>query len=260
MTAKKKFKPKRINQRAAQLRKDAERRLRERWEEDHEDEEWEPKKEPIVEPMLRAVEGGIPHVIEALRAHDEDDARGFLDCFDRCSITDRNHLPVEYVAFASGIGSLRLAEIAQTALYLYASMQTKMLISGAMPKVTRSIIKAATDEIPITAWDTLSRRNKVVGHTNGDVKAMEMFGRIAGFVPVPKGNFTAIQNNYGPQEEKDDEDDKTIPAWRSAEERLREVHDLTDPKRLPAPESKPMHLGGHIDRLQEQTVEILRGE
>ena len=55
------------------------------------------------------------------------------------------------IAFAAGIGSLRLAEVAQTALFLYGTMKTKMLLSSAMPKVMKATIKAATDEVPITA-------------------------------------------------------------------------------------------------------------
>lgn len=251
----KKFIPKR-RQTAADARAAALRRLRERWEEDHEGEEWEPEKEPVVTPMFRAVEGGIPMVIEALRAHGDEDAKAFLEALDECSSADRKHVSLEAVAFTCGIGSLRLAELAQTALFLYASMQTKMLISTAMPKVTRSIIKAATDEVPITARNFVTGDNEVVGHTNGDVKAMELFGRISGIAPVPKGAQIAIQNNYG--EQKDD-GEKEPPPWRSAQDRLREFHDATEPKRLPSPATPPMNIGGHIDDLQAETVEILRG-
>lgn len=253
----KKFPVKR-KQTADQFRKDALRRLRDRWEGDHEGEEWEPGKEPVVTPMLRAVDGGISRVIEALRAHDDDDAKAFLDLYDSNSATDRKHLSLESIAYTAGIGSLRLVEIAQTALFLHASIETKMLISSNMPKVTRSIIKAATDEVPITAWNSIAGINEVVGRTNGDVKAMELFGRISGIAPVPKGATIAIQNNYG----KNDESDQATkaPLWRSSEDRLREIQDLTEPKRLPSPESSPIPLGGHIDHMQAQTVEILRGE
>lgn len=250
----KKFKTKKPRNSAAE----ALARLRARWEEDNENEEWEPENEPVVTPMFRAVGGGIPKVIEALRAHDDDEAQKFIALYDSLSVSDRKCLTLESIAFASGITSLRLAEVAQTALYLYASMQTKMLISIAMTKVTKSIIKAATDEMPIIALDPETKMSMVVGRTNGDVKAMELFGRMAGIVPVPKGAQIAIQNNYGEQKELD----KPSPggSWRSAEDRLREIHDATEPKRLPSPQSPPINIGGHIDAMQAETVEILRGE
>lgn len=248
----KKYSPKQKRSRAAE----ALTRLRQRWEREHPDEEWEGDAEPVVTPMFKAVEGGIGAVIEAIRAHDDDDARAFLDVYEQCNPTDRKYLSLESIAFAAGIGSLRLAEVAQTALFLYASAQTKMLISSAMPKVTRAIVKAATDEVPITAMQ--DGEYKVVGRTNGDVKAMELFGRISGIAPVPKGAQIAIQNVYGDREPEK----PAIPAatWRTPEERLREIQDITEPKRLPAPAAPPISIGGRIDHMQAETVEILRGE
>lgn len=247
-----KFKPKQKRDRKAE----AIARLRQRWEAENEGEAWEADKEPVVTPLLKSVEGGVPAVIAALRTHDDEDSREFLETYDTLGTADRSLLPIEYVAFASGIGSLRLAELAQTALFLYASMQTKLLISGSMAKVTKAIVKAATEQVPITAYDHEAGIDKVVGHTNGDVKAMELFGRISGIAPVPKGAQIAIQNNYGePREEK-----PTTPAWKTPEERLREIQDMTEPKRLPSPAAPPISIGGHLDHMQAETVEILRGE
>lgn len=252
----KKFTPKR-SQPVVTMRAEAIRRLRERWEEESPDEEWEADQEPIVTPLFKACEGGIEHVLDAIRAHDDDDARAFVEEYERCSATDRKYIPLEYVAFTSGIGSLRLAEIAQTAIFLYDGMKTKLLIASHMPKVTRSIIKAATDEVPILAW--VGSKAKVVGHTNGDVKAMEMFGKMAGFVPVPKGAQIQI-NNLGQGEDKDAAATPARPVWRESEARLREIHELTEPKRLPSPEARPIAAGGRLDHLQEDTIHILRDE
>lgn len=225
-----KFKPKTKRNRSAE----ALTRLRQRWKKENPDEEWKAEKEPVVTPMLRGADGGIERVLEALRAHDDDDVRSFLDVFDACNASDRKSLRLEDIAFASGIGSLRLAEVAQTALFLYADMQTKLLISSAMHKVTRSIVKAATDEVPIVARNSQTGENEVVGKTNGDVKAMELFGRISGQVPLPKNtvnNYT--QNNFGDREER-----KQIPeghAWKYPEDRLKEIVSVLNPKQLPPP-------------------------
>ena len=245
-----KFKPKRRQNKKAE----ALARLRQRWQQEHENEEWNAKSEPAITPMLKAVEGGIPKVLEALRMHDDDDARTFLEAWDQCTKTDRRYLRVEDAAFASGVGSLRLAEVAQTALFLYGQMTTKMLLSSAMPKVMKSTIKAATDEVPITAM--VDGINLVVGKTNGDVRAMEMFHKMSGMMPLPKGAQIAIQNNFGEDREKP----ALAAGWKDADQRLREFQELTEPKRLPSPETAPVAIGGHIDHLQEETINILRGE
>lgn len=248
----KKFNPKRKRDRKAE----ALSRLRERWEKENDGEEWEADKEPIVTPMFKDCEGGIERIIDAIRSHDDGDARDFIGMYDSLTASDRRFLPVESIGYAAGISALRLAEIAQTALYLYCSAQTKFLISSSMVKVTKSIVKAATDEVPITAYNSETGMQEVVGKTNGDVKAMELFGRISGIAPVPKGATIAIQNNYTDR----DQEKPTMSVWKSAEERLREIQDMTEPKRLPSPIEPPVVLGGHIDRMQAETADILRGE
>ncbi len=216
-------------------REEALTRLRERWQKDHEDEAWEAEMEPVVTPMLRGADGGIRSVLDAVRAYDDADAQAFLEVYDALTVLDRKRLRLEDIAFASGIGSLRLAEIAQTALFLYADTQTKLLISSAMHKVTKSIIKAATDSVPIVI-DTEHGR-KQVGKTNGDIKAMELFGKISGQVPLPKNtvnNYT--QNNFGEREERKQLSDS--PRWKYPEDRLKEIVSVVSPKQLPSHASK----------------------
>lgn len=232
----KKFTPKRT-QTTADFRKAALKRLRERWEKENPNEEWEPENEPIVTPMLRSVEGGIPHVIEALRAHDDDDARIFLRTLDEAGATDRKNLPVEAVAFAAGIGSLRLGELCQSAIFLFDGMKTKMLLASGLPAiVSRSIQMAKTPR---------------------GLHDREMMLKAGGVLPVPKGAQIHIQNLNASEKE---EEAPTRPLWREAEARLREIHDLTEPKRLPSAESRPVTIGGRLDHLQDETIHILRDE
>lgn len=220
------------------------------WEEEHENETFEPEKEPIVSPMLRAAEGGIDAVLEALRAHDDPDARSFVAVYDDPRLGKRRqYLNLEAVAFVSGIGSLRLAELAQTALFLYGQLKTKLLVSSSMHKVMASTIKAATDEVPIVA--NMAGLNVVVGKTNGDVKAMEMFHKISGMMPVPKGAQIAILNNNSSSQPEN------APTWMDSGQRLREIHDLTDQKRLPAPVADAIQFGGRLDSMHSQTAEMV---
>lgn len=214
-------------------------RLRANWEKDNPDEEWEPEKEPVISPILASVQGGIGAVIEALRFHDDEDAKAFVDCYDELGDTDRKLIPLEAVAFAAGIGSLRLAECAQTALFLHGQLRTKLLLASGIPAIVEKSIKIAK--------------------TTKGLADREWMLKAGGVLPVPKGAQIAIQNVYGDKEEKG----LSAPAaWKSSEERLREFQTMTEaePRRLPAPESKPMTLGGHVDHMQAETVEILRGD
>jgi hypothetical protein len=236
MTVPKKFTPKRT-QSAAEFRKAALKRLRERWEKENDGEDWEPEREPIVTPMFKAVDGGVGHVIEALRSHDDDDARAFLEIYDGAGQTDRKHLPLEAIAFSAGIGSLRLAEVAQTAIFLYDGMKTKMLLASGLPAIVQRSIQMAK--------------------TPKGLHDREMMLKAGGVLPVPKGAQIHIQNLN--QQEREEET-PSAPAWRTAEERLRDIHDAVEPKRLPSPESKPITIGGRLDHMQEETIHILRGD
>ncbi|HWF62928.1 MAG TPA: hypothetical protein VN666_21830 [Nitrospira sp.] len=227
----KKFKPKQKRDRKAE----AIARLRMRWEKGHESEEWDPQSEPIITPMLRAVDGGIERVIEALRAHDDDDAREFLGVYDSTGLGDRRNLPLETLAFVSGIGSLRLAELAQTALFLHGQLKTNLLMSSHLPGIVERSLKEA---------------KKAKGFI--DREWMLKAGKI---LPIPKGAQVAIQNVFADKEEKPE---SSTPAWRDAEDRLHEFHAMTDPKRLPSPATPPVTIGGHIDQMQSETVEIMR--
>ena len=213
------------------------RRLRERWEEDHEGEEWEAEDEPIISPMLASVEGGVKHVLDALRAYDDPDARAFLETMEECSSRDRRHLNLEAISFAAGIGSLRLAEIAQTAIFLYDGMMTKMLLASGLPGIVERSIQMAK--------------------TPKGLHDREMMLKAGGVLPVPKGAQIHIQNlNSGEKESEA----PARPSWREPEDRLREIYDLTDPQRLPSPEARPVATGGRLDHLQDETIHILRDE
>lgn len=227
-----KFKSKKRNR-----KQEAMDRLKAYWEKDHPDEEWEPESEPVITPLLKAVEGGIPRVIEALRAHDDSDAESFIEVFDSLSETDKALVPIEAVSFAASIGSLRLAEVAQTALFLHGQMRTKFLLATGIPAIVEKSIKIAK--------------------TVKGLADREMMLKAGGVLPVPKGAQIAIQNNYGAEKE---EKSSNTPAWKDSGDRLREFHDLTEPKRLPSPSSPPISIGGHIDHMQAETVEILRGD
>lgn len=116
---------------------------------------------------------------------------------------------------------------------------TKMIVAVAQPKVTEATIKAAVESLPITM------RNKdgeieIIGWTNGDIKAQEIFHKATGFLPMPKGAQTTINLNQLNQTAQlsasDDDDDPT--ELKSMDEYLMELQDVIRPaKQLEAPPS-----------------------
>ena len=225
-----KFRPKRDHSTQA-ARAKALTRLENLWKQDNEDGEWEPESEPIVTPMFKEVPGGIAFCIEALRCHDEDDARQFLETYNILKKGERAVLTLEQIAHASGVGSLRLAEIVQTALYLYGDRQVQMILSASMPKVIKATVKAATDHVPITAYDPIRECNRVVGHTNGDTKAMEMLLKSRGIMPTPKGTQInlGVGVNLGDRESRSDEGGH---EWKYPEDRTKAIMAVINPRQL----------------------------
>jgi len=237
------------------LRMEALNRLKQGYESAHEGEVLNLEGQPIVTPILKSAEGGLPRILEALRAHDDPDAKSFILLYDSLTGNDRNHLTLEEIAVAAGIGSLRLAEVATSAMILYGQMEAKLLIASTMGKVTKSIVKAAVDEVPITAYNMQTGNNEVVGRTNGDVKAMELFGKMSGLVPIPKGATIAIQTNLSSDRSLPPQENE--PIYLDPGQRLRMIHEAVGQRRLPAPPSESIAVGGRLERLQHETAVIL---
>lgn len=114
-----------------------------------------------------------------------------------------------------------------------------MMVAVAQPKVIQATIKAATDQVPITAYDHEHECMKVVGYTNGDTKAMEIFHKATGFLPTPKGSNTTINLNQLNQTANmggGDDDDDSPGDLQSMDEYLIELQDvIRPPKSLPSP-------------------------
>lgn len=241
---------------SAQMRKEALKRIEQFWSASHEDseEKFSAAHEPIVTPMLEAADGGVAAVLEALRAHSDPDARQFIALYDSLSQKNRKLLTLEEIAYAAGIGSLRLAEVAVSAMILSGQAKAKLLIASSMHTVTRSIVKAATAEQPI-----FDREGEVAGYTSGDTKAMEIFGRISGMVPTPKGANIIINNSPAPEKESP-ETIEAEPVYLDSGERLRLIHEAVEQRRLPSPPSAPIDIGGRLDHMQADVAEVLSGD
>lgn len=185
---------------------------------------------PRVTDRIKAGAGSISSAIEALRGDDSPDAQSFIGIYDSLSKSDQRRLTLEDVFTAAGLSARRFVEVVTGALMQQSADVTKMMISVAQPKVAKSLIKAATDSVPIVC------QGLVVGRTNGDVKAMEIFGKISGMVPVPKGAQNTIniqQLNQGDTREEIDSEEVEVPG--SMDEFLMEMQEVLRPKQLDAP-------------------------
>jgi hypothetical protein len=205
---------------------------------------------PKIGYLFRAAEGGMDACLEALRGYDDEDAQAFVEKYDSVSKSDMERLTVEEVCIASGLTIRRLREILLSALAEQSAEVSKVMVLTSQKSVIDATIKAATRETPI-----FDREGSIVGHTNGDVKAMEIFHKATGFLPTPKGATTTInlqqlnQTANNPALGEGDEE-KCLPP-PSTDEFLLDMQDVVRPKQLPAPETLPVN-APEIDYLDVQ--------
>lgn len=184
---------------------------------------------PNVTPRIIRGAGSVDNAIEALRGDESEDAIAFMQKWDSISVGDRKYLTIEEIFTAAGLTAREFVEVVTGALMQQGEDSSRMIVAMAKPKVMESTIKAATDEVPITAF--IDGVNVVVGKTNGDVKAMEMFHKIAGNLQAPKGSTTNIYANQANQTvvqaSKDDDDGEELPSMDSY---MREIQDVVRPQ------------------------------
>jgi len=190
---------------------------------------------PSVTEKIKAGVGSIDRAIQALREDDSEDALAFIQKYDSVSKSDKKFVTLEEIVTASGLTTRRFVEIVTGAIMEQCGDVTKMMVTVAQPEVVKATIKAATDSVPIVA--TVGNRQRVVGYTNGDTKAMELFHKATGFLPMPKGAVTNInlnqQNNTAQLSSKDDEDDGPEDL-QTMDSFLMDMQDVLRPE-LPAP-------------------------
>lgn len=183
---------------------------------------------PRVTDRIREGAGSVEAAIAALRGDDAADAILFISKYDSVTESDRERLTLEEFLVAAGLTPRRFVEVVTGALMQQASDVTKMLVSVAQPKVTAATVKAATEERPI-----LDREGEIVGYAPGDVKAQEIFHKISGLLPTPKGAQTIINMQQLNQGGKDDDGDEDGEELQSMDSFLMEMQDVLRPQ-LPA--------------------------
>lgn len=172
--------------------------------------EWDPDSQLVIEPMLRSVKGGLDQCIEALRSHEDDDAQAFIRAWDHCTERQKSVLRVEDIAAAAGVSSIRLMEVTQTALYLYGSRQTQMMLAAGLPSIVAMSLKKAAQPSGYADREWMLKAAKIL--------------------PVPKGSQTAIQINTSDAEPV--KEIETRQEWKYPEERMKDILSVLNPAQL----------------------------
>ena len=146
---------------------------------------------PEITPRVKEAMGSVKEAILLLRGDDAPDSRAFIEKWDSLSARDQSFCRLEHVITAAKLTTRRFMELLAGASFEHSATVSKIFVSRSQLQVLRSTVKAATDEVPIMA--DIGGARVQVGTTNGDVKAMEIFHKITGAMPTPKGG-TFINN------------------------------------------------------------------
>lgn len=182
---------------------------------------------PRITPRVKEAVGTVKAAIRILAGDDAPDSIAFMAKWNSLSKSDQKNARLEDVIVAAGLTPRRFMELLAGASMDYSSTVSKLIVSKHQPKVLKATIKAATDELPIT-----DAQGNVIGRSNGDVKAMELFHKITGALPTPKGsNFTLNQQiNNSPAEAST----KERTPLESMDNFLLEIEAIRKPKQLEA--------------------------
>ena len=192
-----------------------------------------------ITPSLREAGLSFDRVIEILEGDGDEDSLMFLARWRKIAKSDRKYLTIEEVCVAAGLTTRRLWELISGATLEQAQDAVKVRLAHSQVKIVEAAVKAATDSLPIIA--NVGGVSKVVGYTNGDVKAMEVVSKWTGLMPTPKGSTTNIllggQGAAPPalgmgNDDDDEEDDELLPDMGDF---LKDIQVTVAPKQLEAP-------------------------
>ncbi len=145
---------------------------------------------PRIASRVKEAVGTVKAALRILNGDDSSDSIAFMSKWRSLSDKDQRTLRLEDVIIAAGLTPRRFMELLAGASMEHSDTVAKLIVSAGRPKVLKATVKAATDSVPITAF--VGGENIVVGHTNGDVKAMEIFHKMTGDLPTPKGNTVTL--------------------------------------------------------------------
>lgn len=159
----------------------------------------------------------LEKVIEYLRGSDAKEARAWLDKFSGIPDADRRLVPFEAYCVAVGVGTKRMWEVIQGAIFEQAAMESAVLAAASHPGVVRATVDFA--KLPSGS------------------KERQMLHLHSGFLPVPKNTVNIIKEQNNIQDNRQTANVTLAPVddtIRRVTDRFNEIH-ATSQKALPAP-------------------------
>ena len=200
---------------------------------------------PEITPRVKEAMGSVKEAISLLRGDDTPDALKFIAKWDSMSAHDQKNCKIEWVIVAASLTTRRFMELLAGAEFDHSATVSKIFVSRSQLKVLKSTVKAATDSQPI-----FDKEGEIIAHSNGDVKAMEIFHKITGALPTPKpSNFILNkQININPPSDADSEPRTPLQSMDSW---LMEIDSLRKPTRqLEAPPVIPVEMPDSVPEIE----------
>jgi hypothetical protein len=167
---------------------------------------------PEITPRVKEAMGSVKEAILLLRGDDAPDSRAFIEKWDSLSARDQSNCRLEHVITAAKLTTRRFMELLAGASFDHSATVSKIFISQSQLKVMKSTVKAATA-------------------AKGDVKAMEIFHKITGAMPTPKGGTFVFNPQINPPPPDANQPKTPLQAMDSF---LLELDDVRRPKQLSA--------------------------
>ena len=96
---------------------------------------------PRITHLMNYTEGGIEHIIAALRFSGEQDAITFIKKYDSISKSDRECLSIEEICVAAEIDTRRMLTMAAAALIEYSLTITKLTVFSKVSEMLRKTVE-----------------------------------------------------------------------------------------------------------------------
>lgn len=175
-------------------------------------------------------------VIEILEGDESPDARLFVAKYRSISESDLAYISIEEISLSCGLSTRRLWEVIAGARLEQSQETVKLMVAEAQPRIFASVIKAATEAQPIIARDE-DGESRVVGWTNGDIKAAELIWKGTGFLPTPKGATTIL--NIGGEQRSAPQDEPDEVPLQDMDSCLKQIQQAITKPQLEAPKQTP---------------------
>ena len=164
---------------------------------------------PALGRMIREGYGSRDRAVEILEGDDSQEARAFLEVWNKLPAGDRHRVRIEEVVIASGMTVRRFWEVLNGALFDESNTISRAVILLNRPRAIKATIRSAV---------------------KGDASAQKLFHTMTGDMPLPKGSVMNINLNQLNQPKEPEKQ-----QLERMDNFLLELQDVAKPRQLAAP-------------------------